>query len=352
MLTTPHGKSMLSPDNLVAVLPPGPPLLMVVIDTEEEFDWHAPFDRRSRAVRAMESQHLAQDIFRDYGVVPTYVVDHPIATTPSSVAVLRHFHDKGECAIGAHLHPWVNPPNDEMVTAFNSYPGNLEPALERSKLRLLTEAITEAFGTRPTIYKAGRYGVGPATTDILADLGYQIDLSIVPHSTYEADGGPDFRDCLDRPYWFGPDNSLLEIPLSCGFSGPVAPYGPNLYRAVNAKLGRQLRLGALFSRTRLLTRATLTPEGVDTAQQKDLVNALRKRGHRIFTLNYHSPSLALGYTPYVQTAKDRQALLGNIRAFLDYFLGQFGGEATTPINVKKLALQAKMATADASAVAG
>ena len=69
-----------------------------------------------------------------------------------------------------------------------------------------------AIGTRPTIYKAGRYGVGPATTNILADLGYQIDISIVPHSTYEADGGPDFRGCLDRPDLPAPK---LPWPPSC-----------------------------------------------------------------------------------------------------------------------------------------
>ena len=341
MLTTTRGGSMLSRANPLATLPPGPPLLMVVIDTEEEFNWNAPFDRTSRSVMAMQAQHLAQDIFRDYSVVPTYVVDYPVATTPSAIAVLRQFSDDRECLIGSHLHPWVNPPYEEDVTAFNSYPGNLDPALERLKLDLLTEAIAEAFGARPTIYKAGRYGVGPATTEILTALGYLIDLSVVPHSSYEADGGPDFRGCLDQPYWFGPNNSLLEIPISCGFSGHVANYGPDLYRAINAPLGRKLRLGALFSRSNLLTRATLTPEGIDTLRQTELVNTLRRRGYRIFTLNYHSPSLAPGCTPYVQTAKDRQALLDNIRRFLDYFFGELGGSATTPIEVRELALSAR-----------
>ncbi len=98
----------------------------------------------------------------------------------------------------------------------------------------------------------------------------------------------------------------------------------------------------MLSRTRLLTRAMLTPEGVGAEGQKDLIHALRRDGHRIFTLNYHSPSLALGCTPYVQTARERQALLDNIRWFLDYFLGQFGGRTTTPIEVRSLAVTARM----------
>ena len=341
MLTTPQGRSMLSRHNPVARLPPGQPLLMAVVDTEEEFDWSAPFDRASRTVRAMEALHLAQDIFRDFGLVPTYVVDHPVATTPASIAVLRHYHDLGQCLIGSHLHPWVTPPDEEEVTAFNSYPGNLDPGLERAKLDLLTRAIADAFGARPVIYKAGRYGVGPATAGILADLGYLIDLSVVPHSSYEADGGPDFRRCLDRPYWFGEDDRLLEIPLSCGFSGYGSRFGPDVYRVVNTPVGRRLRLGAVLSRTRLLTRAMLTPEGVGAEGQANLIHALRRDGHRIFTLNYHSPSLALCCTPYVQTARERQALLDNIRWFLDYFLGRFGGRASTPIEVRALALAAR-----------
>lgn len=342
MLTTPHGRSMLSPLNPLAPLPSGKPLLQVVVDTEEEFDWSVPFDRGSRTVKAIEGLHLAQDIFRDYSVVPTYVVDHPVATTPSSIAVLRHYLDVGECLIGSHLHPWVNPPDAEDVTAFNSYPGNLDAGLERSKLDLLTAAIAAAFGERPVIYKAGRYGVGNATAGILADLGYLIDLSVVPHSSYEADGGPDFRGCLDRPYWFGPDEALLEIPLSCGFSGHAAGFGRSFYGVVNSPVGRTLRLGGMLSRSRLLTRAMLTPEGVDTAGQKDLLNSLHDAGHRVFTLNYHSPSLALGCTPYVQTTRDLQDLLNNIRRLLDYFLGEFGGEPTTPVAVRALAVSARV----------
>ena len=343
MLTTPHGRSMLSRLNPLARLPSGQPLLMVVVDTEEEFDWSAPFDRASRSVRAMEALPLAQDMLHDFGVVPTYVIDHPVATAPASVAVLRHYQDLGQCLIGSHLHPWVTPPDEEEVTPLHSYPGNLEPALERAKLSQLTAAIADAFGTRPVIYKAGRYGVGPATAGILADLGYLIDLSVVPHSSYDADGGPDFRQCLDRPYWFGDNDRLLEIPLSCGFSGYGARFGPDVYHAVNTPLGRRFRLGAMLSRTGLLTRAMLTPEGVDSDGQRQLIKALRRRGHRIFTLNYHSPSLALGCTPYVQTARERRALLDNIRWFLDYFLGPFGGRTTTPIEVRAMAMAGRPA---------
>src|SRR3546814_20419106 len=65
-------------------------------------------------------------------------------TTPAAVEVLKSFCDRGECRIGAHLHPWVNPPHREVVNAVNSYPGNLPPELERAKLTALTQEIGRA----------------------------------------------------------------------------------------------------------------------------------------------------------------------------------------------------------------
>jgi len=104
------------------------PKLLVVVDTEEEFDWSRPFDRRNTGVEHMRSIHLFQEVCDAEGVRPVYVIDHPIATQETSIAPLRAFRREGRCEIGAHLHPWVSPPFDEEVNARNSYPGNLPVA--------------------------------------------------------------------------------------------------------------------------------------------------------------------------------------------------------------------------------
>src|SRR5258705_5931737 len=69
------------------------PTLSVVIDTEEEFDWSAPFDARATATENIKYQPLAQEIIDRHGVVPTYVVDYPVASTPSAISVLRAIAD-------------------------------------------------------------------------------------------------------------------------------------------------------------------------------------------------------------------------------------------------------------------
>lgn len=313
----------------MAELPAGPPLLQVVVDTEEEFDWDRPFDRRNVGVTAIGAQAAAQELFAPYRLRPTYVVDYPVATTPSSIAVLKGFLDAGQCQIGAHLHPWVNPPYDEEVNEPNSYPGNLPASLESAKLLALTRAIEAAFAIRPTMYKAGRYGIGANTVAILRELGYRIDLSVVPHTDFSRQSGPDFRGWPDRPYWL--DQTLLELPLSRGFCGAAAANGPHLFDLVERL--RRLRLGGLLARSRLLERVTLTPEGVEFAATKRLVLSMLRRGHRLFTLTYHSPSLAPGHTPYVKSERDLSLFLDRIRRVLALFFDELGAQPTTPEEV-------------------
>jgi hypothetical protein len=327
-----------------------PPHLLVVIDTEEEFDWSLPHARENTRVEAIAAQGLAQEIFARHRIVPTYVIDYPVAATPAAVGVLRAFHDRGECHIGAHLHPWVNPPHEETVTAWNSYPGNLPPALERAKLKVLTETIAEAFGRRPTVYKAGRYGVGPATAGILEDLGYLIDVSVVPFTSFGEDGGPDFSQMGFQPSWFGRGDRLLEIPLSCGFYGALRSLGPGVFPKLSSPTGMRLRMPGVLARSGLLERIRLTPEGVDLAANVRLARSLYQQGARVFTLTYHSPSLVPGMTPYVSTERDLSEFLEILDRFFSFFVEELGGRPSTPQEVYSL-LQSRPATSQQAAFA-
>lgn len=312
-------------------LPPDtPPLLMVIVDTEEEFDWSKPLSRDSRGVTSMDAQVLAHEVFAKFGVVPTYVIDHPVASTDSSIRVLADLLKDGACEVGTHLHPWVSPPHDEDVNSVNSYPGNLPADLERKKLTVLTETIESNLGLRPTVYKAGRYGVGPNTAATLAALGYNVDTSVVPHSSFTADGGPNFRGFSDRPYWFGDNYERLEIPLSTGFAGRLTKSGPGLFPSLSSDLGMKLHLPGIAARSGFLERIRLTPEEVDHAAHRRLIDSLMAQGHKVFSMAYHSPTLKPGCTPYVRDKTELKDFLDTIHRTLDYFLNDLSGQATTP----------------------
>ncbi len=131
-------------------LPPDlPPVLLVVVDAEEEFDWSGPFTRDHHSVRSMAAQGPMHRIFEKYGIRPTYVVDYPVASQRDGLEPLRDLLKDDACLIGTQLHPWVNPPFDEEISERNSFPGNLPPDLERAKLAVLTRAIEDGLGTDP-----------------------------------------------------------------------------------------------------------------------------------------------------------------------------------------------------------
>jgi hypothetical protein len=304
-----------------------PPVLTVVVDTEEEFDWEQPFSRSSTGTSSIAAQPLAHErIYDAMGMVPTYVIDYPVATTPGAYRVLRRLMEEGRCEIGTHLHPWVSPPHEEEVNRFNSYTGNLPPTLERAKLEQLSRAIADSFGRAPRVFKAGRYGLGPQTSQTLAALGYEVDASVVPHTSFTDDGGPDFRAFDVHPYWFeAGDRRLLELPVTAGFCGRLRQGGVRWYEALQTPMARQLRLPGIASRTGLLERLRLSPEGYALPDLQRLARTLVHDGCQVLTLTYHSPSLVPGHTPYVRDAADLERFLGNIEALLRYFRDELGG---------------------------
>jgi hypothetical protein len=155
-----------------------PPQLFVIVDTEEEFDWSAPFSRANTSVRAMRHVNRLQNVLSARHIVPTYVVDFPIASQADGIAPLKELADQGHARIGAHLHPWVTPPFSEEVNRRNSFGCCLGEALETEKIRVLASRIAESFGTPPTVYKAGRYGFGPTTPPAMKALCFTININM------------------------------------------------------------------------------------------------------------------------------------------------------------------------------
>lgn len=320
-------------DGYITLPPEQQPLLLVIVDAEEEFVW-GQYSPGETGVRAMRYQHRAQSIMDRYEVVPTYVIDYPVADQREGYAPLLDYLRDGRCEIGAQLHPWVNPPIAEEISERNSFPGNLPRALEADKLRRLTDRIAENLQMVPRMYKAGRYGIGANTLDILLDHGYGIDLSVRPHFDLSKRGGPNYCEDIALPYWIGPDRQLLEIPSTIGMLGPLA----NRVRMADAILAsrrcQRLRLTGLLARIGLLDRIGLSPEGTRIDEAKLLTRHLLERGYRVFTMSYHSPSVEPGNTPYVRTQDDLDLFLQWIDEYLDFFRSEIGGEFSTPFRVR------------------
>jgi hypothetical protein len=287
---------------------------ILTVDTEEEFDWSKPLTREEHGLRHVPRLATFQAFCEELGVVPIYLVDWPVATSSLAAEILRPALAAARAEIGVQLHPWVNPPFDEQVTPRNSFAGNLPRELEAAKFRQLRDTIEGRFGVAPLIYRAGRYGTGPHTAELLAEGGLAIDTSVRAKFDYTTGGGPDYRGHPLVPYWLDEGRELLELPLTTVFWGMLRRQGDWLYPAV-ARVPRML---GMLSYLGLLERIPLTPEGVSVDEAIRAVDIAIDDGLPLLVFSFHSPSLQAGHTPYVRGEADVEALYDWWRRILAY----------------------------------
>jgi hypothetical protein len=306
------------------------PHLFMVVDTEEEFDWSKPFARENVAVTAIAETPRLQEIVEPFGLKPTYVIDFPVASTVSSANLLGGFAASDRCEIGAHLHPWVNPPYTETLGPRNSYACNLGIDLERQKIASLKQAIAGGLGVDARAYKAGRYGFGPTTAQVLEALDFDVDLSVNPHMDFRSDGGPSFEGFEPVPSTFGVGRRLLELPCTTSFIGAARRFGAPLHRLASERWLEPVKAVGILSRSGLLNKVMLSPEGSTYQEMRALTDTLLGDGLRTFALTFHSPSLKPGCTRYVRSEGERDAFLQVIKRYCSYFFNEVGGVPTTP----------------------
>lgn len=308
---------------------------IVTVDTEEEFDWNAPLDRDKHSTVTVPALRKFQQFCEGFGVVPSYLIDYPVACSTYTPEVIGDAVRNGRAEVGVQLHPWVSPPFQEEVNQYNSFAGNLPFELEREKFRTLRDRIAEAFGVAPMIYRAGRYGLGPRTAEILRECGIAIDTSVRAHFDYSGAGGPNYRNHPLRPYWVDPERTLLELPLTTVYWGPLRQIGNLIY----PYMWRAPSMRGVLARAGLLERIPLTPEGITAEEALRGVDIAIDEGLPVLVFSFHSPSLAPGHTPYVRTDEDLDALYGWWRTLF----GHLEARGVKPTSVREIMASVELA---------
>lgn len=309
----------------------GSPRFVLTVDTEEEFDWGAPFSRSGFGLGHVRAIPRFQAMCEERGVVPSYLIDYPIASNRDWIELLGGYAADSRAEIGIQLHPWVSPPFSEAVSQHNSYACNLPADLEREKLTTLCETIVANMGVQPDSYRAGRYGAGPSTPDILTDLGVAIDTSVRARFDYRSHHGPDYSRHPVNPYWIK-DGQLLELPLTTIFAGALRGIGDLLFGSVFASQSSR----SLLARTAMLERIALTPEGIPAAKAIEAIDLALEQGLQILNLSFHSPSLEPGHTPYVRNESDLIAFYDWLESILTH-LQHRGVRPTSMAEIKAAA---------------
>lgn len=306
------------------------PRLLLLIHTEEEFDWDQGFDRRATGLSHIPSLPRFCDAALKEGFQPNFLCGYPVAKDDKAATVIASYLAPDKANLGAHLHPWICPPHEEAITVQNSFHANLPPALERAKIELLTGALHDRFGIQPISFLSGRYGIGPQTAYTLATLGYRVDLSLMAGADYRNQYGPDFRHIAAIPFWNKSHDQLLHIPHSGGQIGWLTKAGQSYLPIEKNKLAEKTKLAAVMARLKASRRAVLSFEGFPLSDTKTLATELVAAGQRLLTYSFHSPTAGVGYTPYARTEEDRNACLSDMVSFLQFFRDELGGVSTTP----------------------
>lgn len=288
--------------------------VLLTVDTEEEFDWNAPFSASGYGLDHVRRLGDFQQFCEGLGVSPLYLVDWPIANSDMAVELIGDAVRRGKAEVGIQLHPWVNPPHEEELNTANSFVGNLPHALERAKFSRLRDKIVSRFGVAPLTYRAGRYGLGPASCAMLIEGGVAIDTSVRSLFDYSGESGPDFSRHPVWPYWADQERQLLELPVTSVFWGMLRRQGAMLDPLARRMPG----LGGVLARLGLLERIALTPEGVTGEEALRGIDMAVDDGLPLLVLSFHSPSLAPGHTPYVRSMDDLDALYQWFRTVYAY----------------------------------
>jgi hypothetical protein len=171
---------------------------------------------------------------------------------------------------------------------------------------------------------------------MLRDAGIAIDTSVRARFDYSAAGGPNFRDLPIFPWWIGGQGELLELPLTTVYWGMLRQLGPWLY----PMMWRVPRLRGLLARIGMLERIPLTPEGVSLEEAIRGIDIAIDEGLPVLVFSFHSPSLAPGYTPYVRTERDLDAMY-------DWWRGTFAYLArrnVAPTSLREIMASVELAT--------
>lgn len=225
--------------------------------------------------------------------------------------------------------PWVTPPYEEELSAHNSYHGNLNKELEGAKLQNLTERVEQSFAFRPTVFKAGRFGIGPNTLSLLCELGYKVDLSPAPPFDCSDDGGPDFSRMHADPFQ-DPATGLFVIPGTGAFRGWWPGEEATMHRWATTSWRKKLHVNSFFYRSGALRRRWLSPESFGASEMISLTRSLFKRGLRVFVISLHSTVIVPGATPFASTEQAVIILLAQLNDYFQFFFGELQGGQWTP----------------------
>lgn len=287
-----------------------PVLFVLSVDTEEEWDWSGPFPQQDFCVDNIAQLSHFQALCDKIGIRPTYFVDYAVADDDDAVKILRSNAENNRCEIGAHLHPWCNPPFFGYVGEEQSHVVNLPIEQVEQKLTALVDRLTQQFGFTPRSFRTGRWGIDGKVLQLLMKHGFTLDSSVYPfyqNNFYSCQGAPNqaYWPDQDDPLQRGQQREIFELPVTAGFNHKNFALCEKLYRFISHPWLNWSRLVGIAWQTHLLRKIYLSPELFSVNDMLSLCQTAIDQRYPAIHMFMHSSSLV----------DNNNSLVGNHNAY-------------------------------------
>ena len=282
-------------------------VFILTVDTEEEWDWDGPFPEKDFSVKNLAQVPAFQDFCESKGIRPCYFVDYAAAKGAAENQVFAKPIDNNSCELGAHLHPWANPPFFGKPTEESSHVVNLPIEQVEAKLDELMSVFTNEFNYQPSSFRTGRWGISADIMHLLWTRGFTVDSSVYPFYKNE------FFNCKGSPtgaYWpdtnnvlkAGEQRNIMEIQASVGFNRSAFGLSDSIHSIAEAAPLKYLRTVSLLWHSHLLRKIYMSPE---VMQAKDMIALAHKtyaNGAPYVNMFFHSSNLIANGTGFFNVA--------------------------------------------------
>ncbi|NQY35793.1 MAG: WalW protein [Alteromonadaceae bacterium] len=308
-------------------------LFVLSVDTEEEWDWSGPFPEDNFCVKNIKELPAFQFFCQELGIKPTYFVDYAVANDLVAANTLKAL-NKSYCEIGAHLHPWVNPPFFDDTCEASSHVVNLPIDHVKQKLLALNKKIIKEIGQTPKSFRTGRWGINGEILKLLHQEGISVDSSVYPlykSEYFSCESAPNI------PYWpdlndtnkqadiastnaneHNNEQCVLEIPVTVGFNRPYYSLAQKLHKMFAKPPFIWLRINGFLWHTKVLRKLYLCPELCSADNMKTLVDGSLKKGHTVLHMYFHSSSLIENVTGLSSQSNARETICQQIREVIEH----------------------------------
>lgn len=325
-------------------------IFILSVDTEEEWDWSGPFPNSNFSVANVNELPAFQNFCQELGIKPTYLVDYAVASNTHCATILKSFNSK-HCEIGAHLHPWANPPFQKETDEFSSHVINLPIALVEDKLKSLVQIIQSNIGAVPKSFRTGRWGINGKVLKLLKKYRFTIDTSIYPLYQNE------YFSCETAPnqhYWpdysntnySGSQRDILELPVTVGFNRSHYSFWQQVHKLMEKRPFSWLRLNGIFWHSRILQKLYLSPELCSYKEMKTLIDVILKKNQNIFHMYLHSSSLLENVTGLSDQSNAREHICQEMKKTISYLESKANITFCTISEARELLVQSKYKSND------